>query len=319
MIYIYSPVNAITGGVELLQQLGYKINTFGGRAKIIYVPTRFKRVLTYRKYETPKIYEIYGMESAYKIEDLSTNSVVIPETLFWKLADIKNAKKYLWWLSVDFYFQTTEKFYTKMRMFGKRIDMKSQDITHLVQSKYAAEWLEQQGVAKENILFLSDYLRNNFIEQVELEGKMIKKQQVLYNPKKGFEFTKKIISRTEYQCIPLEGYTPGEMASIMKESMVYIDFGNHPGKDRIPRESAISGCCVITGKRGAAANDFDIPINDEFKFKDEDASIEDIVICIDRIMKNYGEYRKKYDNYRDMIRREEEVFNNQVKKIFFTS
>lgn len=53
--------------------------------------------------------------------------------------------------------------------------------------------------------------------------------------------------------VPLIGMTTEEMRSCMSKSKVYIDFGNHPGKDRIPREAAISGCIVITGKRGAAA------------------------------------------------------------------
>jgi len=41
---------------------------------------------------------------------------------------------------------------------------------------------------------------------------------------------------------------------------LYVDFGKHPGKDRMPREAAVHGCCIITGRRGAAGNPFDIPI-----------------------------------------------------------
>ena len=39
--------------------------------------------------------------------------------------------------------------------------------------------------------------------------------------------------------VPLIGMTTEEMRSCMSKSKVYIDFGNHPGKDRIPREAAI--------------------------------------------------------------------------------
>ena len=46
--------------------------------------------------------------------------------------------------------------------------------------------------------------------------------------------------------------TPEQVVDLMSESKVYIDFGNHPGKDRIPREAVINGCCVITGVRGSA-------------------------------------------------------------------
>lgn len=58
----------------------------------------------------------------------------------------------------------------------------------------------------------------------------------------------------------------GRDAFCMSKSKVYIDFGNHPGKDRIPREAAISGCIVITGKRGAAAFAEDVCIPETYKF-----------------------------------------------------
>ena len=32
---------------------------------------------------------------------------------------------------------------------------------------------------------------------------------------------------------------------------VYIDFGHHPGQDRLPREAVQCGCVVITGTRGS--------------------------------------------------------------------
>ena len=51
----------------------------------------------------------------------------------------------------------------------------------------------------------------------------------------------------------------------MMESKVYIDFGNHLGKDRIPREVA-SGCCIITGKTGADKYKEDVYIGEKFKF-----------------------------------------------------
>lgn len=57
----------------------------------------------------------------------------------------------------------------------------------------------------------------------------------------------------------------------------YIDFGNHPGKDRIPRGVAIWECCIITGKRGSAKYFEDVFISAEFKFDDIEINIPKIV------------------------------------------
>lgn len=62
--------------------------------------------------------------------------------------------------------------------------------------------------------------------------------------------------------------TTQQIIKILDESMVYIDFGNHPGKDRIPREAALRNCIVMTNKSGSAANDIDIPIPAEYKFSE---------------------------------------------------
>ena len=47
----------------------------------------------------------------------------------------------------------------------------------------------------------------------------------------------------------------------------YIDFGPHPGMDRLPREAALAGCIVITNREGAAAHDEDVPLPPEYKFR----------------------------------------------------
>lgn len=69
--------------------------------------------------------------------------------------------------------------------------------------------------------------------------------------KKGIKFTKKLIDKSiGIKWIPIENMTTQQVKSLLGNSKVYVDFGNHPGKDRFPREAAIMGCCVITGKRG---------------------------------------------------------------------
>ena len=73
------------------------------------------------------------------------------------------------------------------------------------------------------------------------------------------------------QFIRLENMNPQQLCDALDKSMIYIDFGNHPGKDRIPREACCRNCIVMTSKLGSANNSYDVPIPDEYKFDTTDS------------------------------------------------
>ena len=110
--------------------------------------------------------------------------------------------------------------------------------------------------------------------------------------------------------------TNEEVLNLLLKSKVYIDFGTHPGKDRIPREAAMCGCCVITGKRGSAKYYEDVPLRDDFKFDDKEENIDKIIDKINLCLENYEEQNKNFDEYRKGIIGEEEKFEEDIKKIF---
>ncbi len=106
------------------------------------------------------------------------------------------------------------------------------------------------------------------------------------------------------------------MIALLKRAKVYIDFGNHPGKDRIPREAAICGCCVITGKRGSAYYHNDVPIPDKYKFNDEDSSIPLVVNKIQDVLSDYDNVINDFKEYREFIKSEEDKFIQDAVNIF---
>ena len=106
------------------------------------------------------------------------------------------------------------------------------------------------------------------------------------------------------------------MQELLGTSKVYIDFGNHPGKDRIPREAAIMGCCVITGKRGSAYFHEDVMIPDEYKFEDRLDAIPSIVELIQNCMTNYEERLLDFEQYRAYIKNEQKQFSKDVESVF---
>ncbi len=79
----------------------------------------------------------------------------------------------------------------------------------------------------------------------------------------------------------------------------YIDFGPHPGMDRLPREAALAGCVVITNREGAANFDNDVGLPPEFKFAHFD--VDKIYSLIKDCCTKHDEYAKKLDKYKSWI------------------
>lgn len=316
MIYIACPEKFATGGTELLHQLYYKLKKKNRDVKIFYygytsgdpVAERFKK---------------YEVEYVLKIEDNSKNLLIVPEVATEVLDEYKNIEKSVWWLSVDNYFTSRGEaviFWKKIlkKILGKtkpKFDFRNKSVLHYAQSQYAKEFLKEKGI--QNVQYLSDYLNDIFLQEIVDYNSKNRENIVLYNPKKGIEFTRKIINQfQDIKFIPLENMTPDQVKELCKISKVYIDFGNHPGKDRFPREAAILGCCVITGKRGSANYYEDVRICDEYKFDDLKSNIEKIGNKINEIFKNYDVKIEDFKNYREMIKNEESQFEKDIEKIF---
>lgn len=315
IIYVPCPASHATGGTEVLHQFVYQLNQLGINAQLFYY--RIKK-------DTDPIhprFRKYVQQYATHIEDHEKNILVVPETRTEYLFRHPRIRKAIWWLSVDFFYDTADvdRWSTLMKMTGitRRYNLKKPDKIkidlHMVQSHYAALHLEKHGI--HNYDYLSDYLNASFFTHNNEE--LPKEDRVLYNPKKGWAFTQQLIQQApQLTWFPLENMTPDEIAQVCRTSKVYIDFGQHPGKDRFPREAAISGCCVITGQKGAAANDRDIPIPHTYKFADTTDSIPGIIQQITYCHTHYNTATRDFDAYREIIKQQEAEFHSQLQKIF---
>ena len=132
----------------------------------------------------------------------------------------------------------------------------SLEVINAFQSEYAQWWLHEHHFP--NIVPLKDYINT---DHCTFDESSKKEDIVLYNPKKGMEFTQKLISAApDIKWVPLQGMSREQLIEVLKKAKIYIDFGYHPGKDRLPRECVMNGWCVITGMRGAAAFFGDVAI-----------------------------------------------------------
>lgn len=312
-IFIAAPANKFTGGPTLAHQLCEQLILLGYDAKMFYYHVKGKKVVhdNYIKFRNPYV---------LKIEDEFDQVVIVPETAPDLLKQYKRSKKVIWWMSVDNYFEV----YLKSRrnkilnLYGAlKYNIFSKDTYHFAQSHYAMEFLEKKGIDKERIFYLSDYIDDCFVDvYFDKREKNIKKNQIVYSPKRGLEFTQKIIKELpEYCFIPLSNMTQNQMITAMRESKIYLDFGNHPGKDRIPREAALCKCCIITGRRGAAGGE-DVPIDDQFKLEDSDKNMNCIIKMIQKVMENYDKYSPFFSAYCEQIVHEKQEFIKDIKHIF---
>lgn len=314
-IYIISPTYTATGGTELLHQLSDALIDNDINVYMYYIGN----------YEGSKVKERfnhYKKNISTQIEDDEKNLVIVPETLIRELYKFKKAKKAIWWLSVDFYpgsqrikinlMYTIVRYIRdlKLRLFDK-------NWIHFVQSEYANQYLlNERHIPKSKIYPLSDYISGKFFKGLSADVNN-RKNTVLYNPKKGFEFTQKLIHACpEIEWVPLINLSPEQMKNTMLSSKVYIDFGNHPGKDRIPREAALCGCCVITGKRGSARNSLDVKIPEKYKFDDTVDNIQNIKEQIEYCLRFYQESQKDFRDYIIKIKNEETQFEQDVYDYF---
>ena len=88
-------------------------------------------------------------------------------------------------------------------------------------------------------------------------------------------------------------------------------------EDRMPREAAMCGCCVITGRRGSAAYAEDVGIPEEYRFFEETCEKEEIQQAIRRCLSDYDREQERFETYRETIRSEKVVFRECVEKLFF--
>lgn len=332
--YILAPSGVVTGGQECLHQLCSELNDIGHNACMVYYPNSNS--------ETPEVYRKYNIRNSDRVIDLKENYLILHESKFDELYKYKNINIVNWWLSVDNFFGSSSRYlslgtYLKYRpkLFIKAIavkiyyfifrrkriirlsisldDLKNTNIINLCQSKYSFNFLKNESF--DNLLMLEDYVNDDFHDNGEVERSNV----ILFNPKKGIKFTKFLIKKLpEFKWIPIINLNYEQISELMRRSKIYVDFGNHPGRDKIPREAAISGMAVITNKRGSAKFQEDIPIKEEYKFDECNLNVNKFKNTINNLFENYNVLINDYSGYRDFVKNSRGKFSAQVKELIST-
>ena len=305
-VYILCPANRVTGGVELAHQLCYAINSLTDMEAIMWyrdIDNDTEEAVVVDK-AAPDDYLAYHTNCVSNFCDIDRkeNVIIFPEGLTGDIELIKHAKRVLWWMSVDNYIDSTGE---------KNLNIIKDNIKlHLYQSFYAMDYVNKK-IPGASGMFLSDYINEEhgkFIFPAEL-----RKNMALYNPRKGYKDVKPLIQKAGWlDWVPLFGMPREKIILFMQMAKIYVDFGHHPGKDRIPREAAANGCCVITNKKGSASNKTDLPIPEKYKFENPSENYDEVDALMNEICDNFSEHMHEFDDYREIIKSEKKKFDEGV-------
>ncbi len=310
---VVCPGGSATGGNELIHQCVDEINRHrGAEAFIHYIGPRASkgRPPSYKNYNCPSI-------CASKISEEFV--FIVPEVYTYYLSAFKKNRKFIWWLSVDNYINSRGlRFWLANRLWPLDYWHASSERGiaapdgHIVQSEYARLFLESRGI--KHAVTIGDYINGQFLStghHSTLEGRA---DRIVYNPAKGLERIERLM-----RVLPKVEFTPlikmgrEEIIDLFSNSKIYVDLGNHPGKDRIPREAASQGVCVFTNLRGSAGNEIDVPVGGYFKIDDERVGFEEKLsarVC--RVFKEFRTAHRAQRSYREKIFREPAEFRRQV-------
>ena len=343
IVYVLAPADTFTGGPELLHQFAHHFfKLFKVRTKMVYLPVD-------QKNPVHKNFKKYKVDYSSSIIDHKDNLLIIPEASMYLEFSMrfKKLRKILWWMSLDNYFGYKFKFeynkylrsliklpYNFINIFNKMVNYSfgiytehdylkffynfksltkqkelAQITLHLTQSHYALNFLKKKF---KNVEYLSDYQRD---EVIKTNKTKYKKNTICYSGKSN-EFIKKIIKYTNLPMIKLSGLNSNKVLRILKSSKLFLDFGYHPGKDRLPREAVILNNCIITNKKGSAFNSTDIPIKKKYKFIETNKNLPKIKKIIFEIINEYHKEIKYFRNYKNTVLKEKKKFLIDLRKIF---
>ena len=331
-VLIFCP-EARTGGPEALHQLAYIIRQNGGTAKLVYTGPG-----SYMAFNEDRVVCVPGPESslqryfsAYapvvpeqsRIDDKTL--LVYPEIMALKPLDWPGkefgARRAVWWLSVASAFHSNKEMADDS--FRDKY-FKDESIIHFYQSAHSREFLRANNAANFHPLF--DFTDQDFIHQSQISSDFIPAESrdsiITFFPRKGGHLAGQFAKSADWANLgvkftPIENMSKNEVRQTLFKTRIYIDFGQHPGKDRVPREAAIAGAIILLLRAGASKQFEDHPLDPKYIFNEEEIASGQLRDKVLDVIENSQEHYENQRIYRQKILLEREEFSHQVRSLFF--
>lgn len=298
-VFHVCPSHIATGGTEGIHHLVSELDKNNDiDACILYVGTNLVN-------PQPVVYQKYHCRYVTKLPD-DYDVIIFPEVYANHVIDApyRNKITVVNWQGVDVYDWNVPVNQRGLFLYNKKT-------IHVTMSEYGMNYLRNLGL---NPIKIPDCINDDYLQPFDKEYE--RNNVVLYNPVqvKLTEFQKTVMQKcvdSGIQFRPLTGYTQEQLIDIFRHSKLYIDFGVFSGRERLPREAVMCGCCILTSKKGTAGYYRDNAILDKYKIDDVEIAIQ----MIDYILKNYDECKSDFNEYKRLMYQDKELYPKQVKEL----
>ena len=309
--------HVVTGGPEAIHQLSDAIIGFGGEVLIAYYGNQVGLSVedsvincSFAGNPTPQPYRDYRAIVAARIPLTERSLVLYPESVLGWASQPRPFNVGIWWVSVD---NAIVKAPQLAYESHRNAFLSRNDLIHYFQSEYAHDFLNKGGARR--IYPLADYINQRFLSSPKPPSR---DRSITYFPRKGGALASVFFdSHPDLNRLPIENMPQETVHDTLRKSQVYIDFGHHPGKDRVPREAALSGNIVFLHERGAAAFHLDHPLDRFFLFTSADVSNGSLYNRVKKALSEPETVFAAQSIYHSQIFIEREEFLTQVKMNFF--
>lgn len=334
-IIICSAGDVITGGVNSLHNLCKSLQQNGFNA-VMYYFNPDETILNNHQitsYEVPRIYELH---------DQPNNLIVVPETLVSYLLQFKQAKKMVYWLGLNYFFKNPDwRFPFNIKLFRKLIscrsyagyssglweeskrklnefakshfDMWNDEVIHLSNSYFVADYCQRKG--SQNSFVLHNPIRQEFYDHQPNFSE--REKLILFGPKTPQRIINKLKKRLpDFSIIRLKKLPLKKVHDLMSKAVIFAEFGNYSGRDRMPREAVMLGCNIFMNTRGTAAFENDFKIPRKYTIADSPENIPYILEQLTECAVNYNEYKSDFDEFREQLKLEQQNFISNTQKVF---
>jgi hypothetical protein len=312
---------AVTGGPEALHQLAHAINTLGGNARLAYFgqgsrveygPTTI--LCHYSPHQA--VLETYAAYRPIPLVEAPLSErtlIVVPEILPEALLAISARNRAVWWLSVD----NAVAHNPKLNDPGYANSLiGNSGLIHFYQSDYARGFVERHGGGR-NAFPIFDYINPEYIRSGPAESASERRQVGLFPQKGGVLAARFMAANPQLSFAAIQNMTREQVRQTLLTCSVYIDFGHHPGKDRVPREAAVSGAIVFLHERGAALHFQDHPLERFYLFNEQDIDTGSLASRVAEALSDRERHYARQQVYRQQVRLGFEEFMLQVRQFFF--
>jgi hypothetical protein len=333
-IYIYCPGNVITGGIYSLHNLCARLIEIGYNA-CMYYHSVDEAIINHENIRS------FAVPSVDFINDSPDHVLIVSETETLFLSRFHSIKKIVYWLALNSYFKKPVfRWPFSIKMLRKAIQCRNYygysagmlenikrsaswwakandtiwqgDIIHMSNSHYVARCCQSKGIEKV-------YILHNPVREEHYNGSALrvqKKPKIVFGPKTPMNLIWLCQIFLPFEIVRLKYMLPQTVMEHMKEAMVFAEYGNYPGRDRMPREAALLGCVLCSNIRGSAGYYEDMPIPVKYKIADTVCNYPKIVKLLKHCIRNYTSAKDDFVDYVRSLQEERVNFRANVASVF---